>query len=285
MSASHSPGGSPRLERLKLEKERLDVVNRESDYVQARAAYNVTGAPERYIVTFKCRGIIGIDANKNPIYGNNHEVQIYCTADYPGQVPHLRWITPIWHPNILHVEPKDVCINKREWFGGHGLDRLCWLLFDMVQYRNYHASSEPPFPLDLEAAKWVRTFAEPNNIVNKRKHIYVDDKPFFRKGSGAMIESLPSPAMPVPVPVVDVPPAPTISAPPTIVTPPGPVLVTEQPRRKKVTFGQPAGTPIPPAVATSMQEGTVCRVCGASMRSDDRSCPNCGSPKRRVQFT
>ena len=32
-----------------------------------------------------------------------------------------------------------------------------------------------PYPDDEKVAKWVREYAEPNNIVNKNKQIYIDD--------------------------------------------------------------------------------------------------------------
>jgi len=92
----------------------------------------------------------------------------------------LGWVTPIWHPNIQHAEPKGVCTNKPEWLGGMGLDDLCRQLFEMVQYKNYHAEMVPPFPLDQEAARWVREYAEPRGIVDKKRGLFVDDKPFTR---------------------------------------------------------------------------------------------------------
>jgi len=171
----------PRQARLKTEQERLEKLNRESDYVRAKPLNALPGSePEHYQVTFLCRGIIGIDASRNPIYGEKHEVEILCDDEFPSDVPRLQWITPIWHPNIQHEEPKGVCVNKPEWLGEMGLDDLCRLMFEMVQYKNYHAQFTRPYPLDHEVARWVIEYAEPRNIVNKARNISVDNKPFTR---------------------------------------------------------------------------------------------------------
>jgi len=195
---------NPRLDRLRDEQQRLLDLQNDSDYVRVAAIDELPGRPpERYKITFLCRGISGIDGSQNPIYANKHEVEIYCDEEFPGNVPALRWSTPIWHPNIQHLEPKNVCVNKGEWMGSTGLDDLCQQMFEMVQYRNYHAQNTPPYPLDPEAAKWVREFAEPRGIVDKRRGIFVDERPFYKpKASSARaqrisiraVEEAPSPS-------------------------------------------------------------------------------------------
>lgn len=172
----------PRQARLKKERLALEKLNAESDHVHVTPIDIIEGSePERYRVTFSCRGISDIDASQNPIYSDRHEVLIICDDFFPSDVPKLRWETPIWHPNIQHIEPKAVCVNKSEWLGGMGLDDLVRLMFEMVQYKNYHADAESkPFPLDLEVAKWVREYAEPSGIIDKSRNIFVDDRPFTR---------------------------------------------------------------------------------------------------------
>jgi len=171
-----------RTERLELERQRLMLINTESEYVKVEATEAVPGQPpERYKVTFFCRGIAGIGSSQEPVFANQHEVEIYCHAGFPSEVPWLHWNTPIWHPNIEHAEPKNVCVNKSEWVAGMNLDDLCRQMFDMVQYRNYHATHTKPYPLDTAAAKWVLEYAEPQGIVDKKRRIYVDDRPFYKR--------------------------------------------------------------------------------------------------------
>jgi ubiquitin-protein ligase len=171
----------PRQTRLKRERLRLQTLAKESDYVRVEEINVLNGSePEHYRITFICKGITGIDSSKRPIYGDQHQVEILCDDDFPSDVPRLRWVTPIWHPNIQHLEPKGVCVNKPEWLGGMGLDDLCRLMFEMVQYKNYHAEYTQPYPLDQEVARWVSEYAQPNGIVDKRRKISVDNKPFTR---------------------------------------------------------------------------------------------------------
>ncbi|MBZ5681008.1 MAG: hypothetical protein LAO24_12965 [Acidobacteriia bacterium] len=178
----------PRQVRLADEKRRLDEVNRDSDFVRVEPVDVLPGrAPERFRVKFLCKGIVGIDpVSQAPIYANEHSVLIYCDQEFPSEVPRLRWESPIWHPNVQHAEPKNVCVNKAEWLGGTGLEDLCRQLFDMAQYRNYHAdSSRLPYPLDQEVANWVREYAEPHGIVDKKRGIATDDRPFYRPSAAA----------------------------------------------------------------------------------------------------
>lgn len=171
----------PRQARLRTERLRMEQLNKDSDYVRVELLDILEGSePEHYRVTFICRGITGIDSARRPIYAEKHQVEILCDDDFPSDVPRLRWITPIWHPNIQHGDAKGVCVNKAEWLGGMGLDDLCRLMFEMVQYKNYHATFNKPFPLDMEVARWVLEYAEPNGIVDKKRKIPVDDKPFTR---------------------------------------------------------------------------------------------------------
>ena len=254
-----------RQKRLRKEQGLLEKVNRESDHVKIAAVTPVGGAPERYIVTFLCKGIADIDGVKEAIYANRHEVEIYCDADFPAEVPRLKWITPIWHPNIRHKEPKDVCVNRHEWLSGMYLDHLCWQMFDMVQYKNYHAEPTEPFPLDHDAAQWVLHFAEPRGIVNRRRGISVDNKPFLRSGSPVDIGR---PEVVVPVPA---------------------------PARPRVRFasagGMPPGIadrsvtlPAEPAKLVERETGIRCRSCGMTVAAGSRVCGSCGSPLVRVRF-
>ena len=183
--------GNKRQVRLAQEWERLQAVNRDSDYVRVEPIDVLPGrAPEKYKVTFLCRGIIGIESSTKPIYGTKHEVQIYCHADFPTDVPWLQWQTPIWHPNIEHSGQKRVCVNKAEWLGGMALADLCQQMFEMVQYKNYHAELSPPYPLDGDAATWVRDHAEPSGIVDKKRGVFVDSLPFFKPGAAERVSRI-----------------------------------------------------------------------------------------------
>jgi ubiquitin-protein ligase len=180
---------NPRQDRLATEWGRLQFLNGESENVKAEPVDTHPGsAPEKYIVTFLCKGIADIDPQtKDPVYQYRHQVEIYCHDGFPAEVPKLRWVTPIWHPNIQHEEPKGVCVNTAEWLAGRRLDDLCHQMFEMVQYKNYHAEFTPPYPLDHKVAHWVLEFAEPRGIVNRAAGRFVDDRPFVKPTSSGAV--------------------------------------------------------------------------------------------------
>lgn len=152
-------GGNPRLRRLRKDYELIQEVAARSDLIQVKAGRTRAGMPpERYIVTFTCRGIIGLDRRGNPKIGSRHQVEIYLHNQYPQRWPGMKWMTPIWHPNINHANGS-VCIDAAWWSASRSLDRLVVMLGEMVQYKNFHDDpKKPPFPWDMEAARWCRNY-------------------------------------------------------------------------------------------------------------------------------
>jgi len=80
-----------------------------------------------------------------------HRVEIKLGASYPRTIPEIRWITPIYHPNISEIGM--VCLGGygTHWVPSVQLDELCIMLWDMARYHNYDIRS----PYNREAALWV----------------------------------------------------------------------------------------------------------------------------------
>jgi ubiquitin-protein ligase len=150
---------SPRMRRLKADYELMRELAARSPFISFEAKSSTPGTPpERYIVTFNCRSIIGVERNGEPKYGEHHQVEVYLHGQYPQRWPGLRWMTPIWHPNINHLNGS-VCIDAAWWTAARSLDRLMLMLGEMLQYKNFHDDpSKPPFPWDPEAARWCRQY-------------------------------------------------------------------------------------------------------------------------------
>lgn len=106
------------------------------------------GTPvERYLIRFTCRGVEKIRPNGTPILTERHEVSIYLHAEYPLKQPQLKWMTPIFHPNI-HVSGA-VCIGA--WWPAKTLDQLLLSLGEMIQFKNL----DPKDPMNSKAAAWA----------------------------------------------------------------------------------------------------------------------------------
>ena len=85
----------------------------------------------------------------------------------------MRWLTPIWHPNINHLNGS-VCIDAAWWTASRSLDRLVIMLGEMLQYKNFHDDpTKPPFPWDPEAARWCRAYRKthPNAFPVDRREL------------------------------------------------------------------------------------------------------------------
>jgi ubiquitin-protein ligase len=150
---------SPRMRRLRADLDLMKELVSRSDLIsfETRVA-RANLPPETYIVTFKCKGIIDVDPRGNPRFGNHHQVEIYLHNQYPQRWPGMKWLTPIWHPNINHLNGS-VCIDAAWWTASRSLDRLVVMLGEMLQYKNFHDDpTKPPFPWDPEAARWCREY-------------------------------------------------------------------------------------------------------------------------------
>ncbi len=150
---------TPRFRRLKADYDKMLELKAHSDLIDFEVVDLQPGfPPEKYIVTFRVKSIVGVDVFGNPRYADRHQVAIYLHNEYPHRWPGLKWLTPIWHPNIKGANGS-VCIDAAWWTAARSLDRLVIMLGEMAQYKNFHDDpTKPPFPWDAEAAKWSRKY-------------------------------------------------------------------------------------------------------------------------------
>jgi len=150
---------SPRMRRLRADYELMQELSARTDMISVTAqSPRPNLPPERYIVTFKCKSIVGVDKSGNPKYADHHQVEIYLHNQYPQRWPGMKWMTPIWHPNINHLNGS-VCIDAAWWTASRSLDRLVIMLGEMLQWKNFHDDpTKPPFPWDADAARWSREY-------------------------------------------------------------------------------------------------------------------------------
>jgi hypothetical protein len=138
--------------------------------------------PDRYVVTFGCRGVVKID--KRISYTTHHQIEILLHAEYPQAAPHFRQLTPIFHPNFRYGGAGlQVCIEARNWSPRESLSDLVLRLGNMITYRNYN----PDSPIDGKAAQWARQnthyfpldergwFRDADEIVKIAADSYIDD--------------------------------------------------------------------------------------------------------------
>jgi ubiquitin-protein ligase len=141
---------TPRVRRLKADGEALKMLKENSTIVEYQAFGD---PPERYLVTFKGKGLLRKSEADAVEIAEVHRVEIRLGIDYPRSRPDLQWLTSIYHPNISAVGA--VCLGgySTNWVPSLGLAELCEMLWDMVRYANY----DPKSAYNYAAGRWSET--------------------------------------------------------------------------------------------------------------------------------
>lgn len=140
-----------RLRALVVDQREVEALA-EDDPEHIEVETNTEYTPTFYTITFRCPGIVRSPAGHIE-RSSEHRVEITLPADYPVAAPWVRWVTPIFHPN---VHPKgNVCLGALgdRYMPGLGLAYIVRMLRDIAQYRNYDMFN----PFNKEAADWAQT--------------------------------------------------------------------------------------------------------------------------------
>lgn len=145
---------NPRLNRLKIDNERLQELAARSEFVSVVAKSGTP--PDKYTLHLTCKGIRGVTSDQKPIYSESFYLEITFTDEYPRKSPIFQIKaeqTPIFHPNI--AQNGLVCIGDA---GDHGwapamrVDDVVIRIIEMIRYQNYGLLSA----FNLIAAEWTK---------------------------------------------------------------------------------------------------------------------------------
>ncbi|WP_116126997.1 ubiquitin-conjugating enzyme E2 [Lewinella sp. IMCC34183] len=167
-------------------KEHMDLwdLQESSDVIswEVKSTVSALEIPTVYHVTYLLNTITGIDADSKPRYGDRHVMELTIPTRYPLVPAAIFMQTDVWHPNIQSVGrfKGKICGNVNSYGIDYSLRQLVLRVGEILQYRNYLADFVPPYPEDPKVAEWVKTYAEPNNIVNRKDGIYTDNQPLIR---------------------------------------------------------------------------------------------------------
>lgn len=137
---------SPRLRRLRSDLAALNRLRAESSVLRFRESGT---PPNHYVIDFRGKSLARIRGRVS--ITDAHQIEIKLGASYPRTMPEIRWLTPIYHPNISEIGM--VCLGGygTHWVPSLNLDELCGMLWDMARYNNYDVRS----PYNRDAALWV----------------------------------------------------------------------------------------------------------------------------------
>jgi hypothetical protein len=201
-----------RLDRLAAEWESLRALAGNSNVFDFEAHGD---PPDRYTIEFRGRGICrDMAAGGEMGFRDVHRIDIRLPFAYPQSPPDIRWLTPIFHPNVSYsgfINITDVGLN---WDRDLGLDVLCERLWDVARMAfvdlegasNYAAknwfSRDQTLRLPLDARP-LRDKAAPQGV-NIIRYERRDGKPpniQGQTGSGEVLyigEDTPVPELPLP---------------------------------------------------------------------------------------
>ncbi len=134
------------MRRLRNDLAALERLQSESTVFRFKAQGN---PPQQYLILMKGKSLWRV---RGQVHAHeSHRVEIKLGASYPRTLPEIRWITPIYHPNISEIGM--VCLGGygTHWVPSIQLDELCNMLWDMARYHNYDIRS----PYNRDAALWV----------------------------------------------------------------------------------------------------------------------------------
>jgi len=117
-------------------------------------SFQTDGEPaDRYMVSFSGKGLRRDASTDKLEYVERHECEIRLTLSYPRRPPDIRWLTPLFHPNISFggfIRLRDVGMA---WTEDLALDVIAERLWDIARLAYYDLENATSFT----AKSWLET--------------------------------------------------------------------------------------------------------------------------------
>ena len=122
--------GTDRSDRLVAEFGQMRALAEESSILDFES---LGDPPEEYTLTLRGKGINQPPPGEDIGYVEQHNVLIRFGYFYPSEPPEVRWLTPIFHPNIASTGRVQLQDCGLEWKEEITLDVICERLWDLAR--------------------------------------------------------------------------------------------------------------------------------------------------------
>jgi len=129
-------------------------------------SFEPTGQPpDRYKLTFKGRGITRDNSSRGIVtFVDQHQVELRLSYVYPESPPDIRWLTPIFHPNVSFSGFIQLAEIGVPWDPSVSLDVVCEQLWEVARGAFLNLDKAVNYP----AKEWYETQSEVTLPVDPR---------------------------------------------------------------------------------------------------------------------
>ena len=120
-----------RLERLKTDRDRLVALAAASTIFRFEP---VGESGDRYTLIFRGKGLTRDPAAPSAVTVSElHHIDLRMPFAYPESPPDIRWITPVWHPNVSFSGFVNTADIGLDWTMDMPIDVVCERLWDVAR--------------------------------------------------------------------------------------------------------------------------------------------------------
>lgn len=149
--------------RLRTEYQHVLQLEKRSRYISVKTI-GVRDAPQKYVITYTCLGITGVEDYEEPLTSNQHELDVDL-SNFPESAPRMKFLTPVFHPGVAEEEPYYVALRELvpSWETPGSVAQALIHIGHMLQYKRYLDWMETP--VNVAAANWVSLWAKPQGLI------------------------------------------------------------------------------------------------------------------------
>ena len=123
-------GGSKGLERLKLEY---------NEITQGKCLKQINGFVEIFNSNYYDWKVSFLGPKGTPYERGLYTIEIKFDNDYPVSKPLCRFITSIWHPNVM-IGSGNICLDFiKVWSPNHTILELILIIYNLLVYPNFNS--------------------------------------------------------------------------------------------------------------------------------------------------